>query len=93
MTPRFDLADEEFGKEAINFLRVSTYVINRQGGVVAGALPEGRVKALVVDGEMAEAEKALYATIKNAFDRQGILNPGVKTDVDARFTVRHFRSL
>ena len=93
LTPRFDLADEEFGKEAINFLRVSTYVINRQGGVVAGALPEGRVKALVVDGEMTEAEKALYAAIKNAFDRQGILNPGVKTDVDARFTVRHFRSL
>ena len=93
LTPRFDLSDTEFSKEATNFLRVSAYVINRQGGVVTGALPEGRIKALVVDGEMPEAEKALYAAIKNIFDRQGILNPGVKTDVDARFTVRHFRSL
>ena len=74
-------------------MRVSAYIINRQVGVVTGALPEGRIKALVVDGEMPEAEKALYAAIKNIFDRQGILNPGVKTDVDARFTVRHFRSL
>ena len=93
LTPRFNFADKSFSKDAINFLRISAYIINRQGGVITGALPEGRVKALVVDDEMSEAEKALYAAIKSAFDKQNLLNPGVKTGIDARFTVRHFRSL
>ena len=93
LSPKFDLKDEDFCKKATNFLRVLAYVIKRQGGEVAGGLPEGRVKALVTDGEMTAAEKALYSAVKNAFDRQGILNPGVKTNIDVRFTIRHFRSL
>lgn len=93
LTPRFNFGDKDFRKEAANFLKVSAYVINRQGGAIAGGLPEGRVKALVIDNDISGEEKALYDLIKLTFDRQGILNPGVKANVDTTFTVRHFRSL
>lgn len=93
LSPKFDMKNEDSRKKAISFLRASAYIIKRQGGVIASGVPEGRVKALVINDELTEAEKNLYVSIKNAFDRQGILNPGVKTDQDVRFTIRHFRSL
>ena len=85
--------DEDFRRQAANFLKTSAYIIKRQGGLVAGGLPEGRVKALVTETEMDEAEKSLYGAIKTAFDKQEILNPGVKINSDSKFTIRHFRGL
>ncbi len=93
LSPKIDINSSDASKIAVNFLKTSAYVVQRQGGVITGGIPEGRVKALVTENSMTEAEKVLYSSIKNAFDRQGILNPGVKVDTDSRFTIRHFRSL
>lgn len=93
LSPKFNLKDEDFSKKAISFLKILAYVVDRQGGKMAGGLPEGRIKALVTENSLTEAEKNLYSAVKFAFDRQEILNPGVKTNPDARFTIRHFRGL
>lgn len=93
LSPKITTNDEDFRKVAANFLKTSAYVIRRQNGIVTGGLPEGRVKALVTEDDLTEAEKSLYNGIKNTFDRQGLLNPGIKTNTDARFTIRHFRGL
>ena len=91
LRPRFNVEDEEFGKQAMTFLRTLVFVINRQGGSITGGSPEGRVKALVTNESMPEDLKKLYTAIKTTFDRYGILNPGVKLGADSRFTLTHFR--
>ena len=90
--PKFDLDDENFKKEALSFLRAGAYIVNRHGGALAGGAPEGRVKALITNNEFSEAEKNLYITVKQIFDRHSILNPGVKLDTDPRYTISHFRT-
>lgn len=93
LRPKFDLTDPEFNKKATAFLRTGAFVINRQGGILTGGSPEGRVKAIVTNEDMKlrESEKNLYLSIKSVFDRYEILNPQVKMGASTQFTIRHFR--
>lgn len=91
LRPKFDLEDKEFNKKATTFLKAGAYIINRQGGVLTGGSPEGRLKAVVINAEMPEAEQKLYTEIKNIFDKNGILNPDVKLGASSKFTLTHFR--
>ena len=92
LRPEFNLADENFGKKVTAFLRAGSYIVKRQNGFVAGGNPEGRIKAIVTNSELTEAEKNLYTTIKNIFDRYGVIGPDIKLGADNRHTLRHFRS-
>ncbi|MBR3323995.1 FAD-binding oxidoreductase [Candidatus Saccharibacteria bacterium] len=92
LRPRFKVEDRDFKQKAVAFLRAGSYIINHEGGSITGGLPEGRVKALVTNGAMDKTEKELYATVKQIFDRHGIMNPGVKLGTDPRFTITHFRT-
>ncbi|MBO7717950.1 FAD-binding oxidoreductase [Candidatus Saccharibacteria bacterium] len=91
LRPKFDLEDKDFNKKAATFLKAGAYIINRQGGVLTGGSPEGRLKAVVTNAEMPEAEQMLYTDIKNIFDKNGILNPDVKLGASSKFTLTHFR--
>ncbi|MBQ2695503.1 FAD-binding oxidoreductase [Candidatus Saccharibacteria bacterium] len=91
LRPKFKLEEKDFNKRATAFLRAGAFVITRQGGSVTGGSPEGRIKAVVVNDTMPQAEKDLYSTIKSIFDRYNILNPGVKLGANTTFTIRHFR--
>ncbi len=91
LRPKFNVADKDFNKKSVAFIRAGSYIIRRQGGRLAGGTPEGRIKALATNDEMTPDEMLLYAEIKNAFDKYGILNPDIKLGADATFTVRHFR--
>ena len=91
LRPKFDLEAADYRKKATTFLRAGAYVINRQGGKLAGGTPEGRLKAVVTNDEMPEPEKELYNEIKQIFDPNGILNPDVKLGAVSRFTLTHFR--
>ncbi len=93
LRPKFNLEADDYRKKATTFLRAGAYVISRQGGKLAGGTPEGRLKAVVTNGEMPEPEKALYTEIKQLFDANGILNPDVKLGANSRFTLTHFRSV
>ena len=92
LRPKFNVEDDDFLKKAVAFLRSVNFVINRQGGSIAGGTPEGRVKALVAQSNMSEEEKNLFTEIRNIFDPNGVMNPDVKLGADARFTLAHFRS-
>lgn len=93
LRPKFDLEAEDYRKKATTFLRAGAYVINRQGGKITGGTPEGRVKAVVAEAETNEAEKKLYAEIKQIFDPNNIMNPNVKLGADSKFTLTHFRDV
>ncbi len=92
LRPKFSISDEDFNKKATTFLRAGAYAIERRGGAVVAGGPEGRIKSIVTNTKMTEAEKKLYEEIKNLFDRYGIASPDTKIGTDARFTMRHFRS-
>ena len=74
------------------FLRAGAFIINRQGGKLAGGTPEGRLKAVVTNADMLEPEKKMYTTLKDIFDSNGILNPDIKLGASSKFTLTHFRS-
>ena len=92
LRPKFDLEAKDYNKQATTFLRAGAYVINRQGGKLAGGTPEGRLKAVVINDEMSESEKKLYTDIKQIFDPNGILSPDIKMGAVSRFTLTHFRN-
>lgn len=92
LRPKFKVEDPEFSRKAVSFLRTGAYIIEHEGGSITGGSPEGRVKALVTNEEMSEAEKGLYTTVKKIFDRYDIMNPTVKLGADSRFTITHFRT-
>ena len=91
LRPKFNLEDKDFNRKAATFLKAGAYIINRQGGQLAGGTPEGRLKAVVTNAEMPDAETKLYTEIKNLFDKNNILNPDVKLGANSKFTLTHFR--
>lgn len=91
LRPKFDLEAEDYRKKATNFLRAGAYVIERQGGKLAGGTPEGRLKAVVINNEISEPQKELYLKIKQIFDPNNILSPDVKLGAVSKFTLTHFR--
>ncbi|MBR3230525.1 FAD-binding oxidoreductase [Candidatus Saccharibacteria bacterium] len=92
LRPKFNLEDENFNRKATAFLKAGTYIINRQGGSLTGGTPEGRLKAVVTNAEMSDAEIDLYTKIKTIFDKNEILNPEVKLGANSKFTLTHFRN-
>jgi len=92
LRPKFEVSDENFSKKAVAFMRAGNFIIKRQDGSITGGSPEGRIKAIVTNADMPEAEKKLYLEIKTIFDKYGILNPGVKLGADNRFNLRHLRT-
>ena len=92
LRPKFDLKDKDFNKKAATFLKAGAFIVDRQGGKITGGAPEGRLKAVVSNIEMPDAERGLYEGIKNIFDRNGILNPDVKLGANSKFTLTHFRN-
>lgn len=91
LRPKFNLEDKDFNRKAATFLKAGAYIINRQGGQLAGGTPEGRLKAVVTNAEMPDAETKLYTEIKNLFDKNNILNPDIKLGANSKFTLTHFR--
>jgi glycolate oxidase len=92
LRPKFNLEDKEFNKRATMFLRAGAFIINRQGGKLAGGTPEGRLKAVVTNTEMLEPEKKMYTKLKEIFDSNDILSPDIKLGTSSKFTLTHFRS-
>ena len=92
LRPKFKLEEADFNKKLATFLKAGAFVIERQGGILTGGTPEGRLKAVVTNTKMTEAEKNLYLEIKNIFDQNNILNPDVKLGASSKFTLTHLRT-
>ena len=91
LRPAIKLDAEDFNKKVATFLRAGAYIINRQGGILTGGNPEGRLKAVVTNAEILESTKDFYGKIKKIFDPNNVLNPDVKLGADSRFTLTHLR--
>lgn len=89
--PKLDFSQEDFNKKIATFLRAGSYIINRQGGTLAGGTPEGRLKAVVTNTEMLDTAKRAYKELKKIFDPNSVLNPDIKLGADSRFTLTHIR--
>ncbi len=92
LRPKFDLAEASFNKKAAAFLRAGNFIIERQGGNLAGGTSEGRLKAVVTNASMPEKEQKIYQEIKEIFDHNGVLNLATKLGADSKFTLTHLRT-
>ncbi|MEE0888073.1 MAG: FAD-linked oxidase C-terminal domain-containing protein, partial [Candidatus Saccharimonadaceae bacterium] len=92
LRPKFQLDDKDYAKKVATFLRAGAYVIDRQGGKLAGGSPEGRLKAVVTNVDMRDSEKAVHTRVKEIFDHNNILNPDIKLGASSKFTLTHFRT-
>lgn len=88
--PEIDCTTVAGRKKIITFLRQYSRLIQNVGGSLTGGSPEGRVKALALP-KFSEAEQELYVAVKDAFDPNHILNPGVKLGANLSSTIRHLR--
>ena len=93
LRPKFNLEEEGYSKKATSFLRAGAYIIDRQGGKLAGGTPEGRLKAVVTNVDMPNAKRELYEKIKKIFDQNEIFNPDIKVGANSKFTLTHFRDI
>ncbi|MEO6446446.1 MAG: FAD-binding oxidoreductase [Gemmatimonadaceae bacterium] len=59
------------------------------GGTLAGEHGDGRLRTPYLSRTWSPEATALFATIKQAFDPRGILNPGVKVPAHALDVLRH----
>ena len=92
LRPSFDITDKDYPKRACEFLSLGSSIIVKHNGSLTGGSPEGRIKALITNRHLGDAEKELYQSIKTAFDPHGILSPSVKLGANTNFTVHHFRT-
>lgn len=66
-------------------------IVDQHDGHLIGEAGEGRVKARFAYKVLDNEVLALFATIKNIFDPNGILNPGVKQTAELRQLVSELR--
>lgn len=89
--PDFNLSKIEDRRAAMMLLRdFNTLLINHFGSL-AGGLPEGRLKPIVIYPELSTEERYLIKKVKEIFDKNNIFTPGIKSDYDTRSAVRHLR--
>ncbi len=90
--PGFKPSTAEGRKEIIRFLTSYLKLISSVEGYPCGEAPEGRFMAIFAKKFEDERTLDLYRRIKEIFDPNGILNPGIKHETDVHNTLKHFRS-
>lgn len=89
--PDFDLTSPSGRRQAVSFLTQYSKLVASCDGSLTGGTPEGRIKALPTAPAFSDAERELYQAIKDIFDPNHILNPGVKLGADLKATLRSIR--
>ena len=89
--PSFTPSTSEGRRTLITFMRKYVELIDKVEGSPCGAAPEGRFLAMFTRKYMSAEELDLYGKIKQIFDPNDILNPGVKHEVEPSVVLRHFR--
>lgn len=69
-----------------------TAIVTAHGGHLIGEAAEGRLKASFAYEDLDDEVSELYKSIKNIFDPQNILNPGVKQSNDLKSLVSSLNS-
>jgi len=90
--PEIDYTAVDGRRKAIQFLQQYGQLVRDCNGSLTGGSPEGRTKALPLNEIYSESERDLYTAIKDAFDPNHILNPGVKLGAELANTLKHMRT-
>ena len=90
--PEINLSSVTGRQFILSFLRDYHDLLKDIDGYIVGDAPEGRIKGLVTEPSFDPKVAELFADIKKIFDPRGILNPGVKIDVNLRSTIRGLRT-
>lgn len=91
LRPEFDLSKIAERRTALMLMRDFSELLKQYDGTLAGGLPEGKLKSLVLYPDLKADEKKLFKSVKNIFDSAKILTPDAKTDYDTKSTVRYLR--
>lgn len=78
VNPLVDTRRADWRERVERILMEVTSLVVELGGTITGEHGDGRLRTPLLDRMWTEAERARFASIKHAFDPQGILNPGVK---------------
>lgn len=84
LAPIFDLKKVSDRQKLVRTVAKLTDIVSKLGGSIAGHGGEGRFKSLVAQNVLAPEVVDLYKQIKQIFDPHGLLNPGVKQEVDTK---------
>ncbi|MBQ1528276.1 FAD-binding oxidoreductase [Candidatus Saccharibacteria bacterium] len=90
--PEFDLKKVDDRRAALTLLRDFNEMLKTHNGALAGGLPEGRLKPIVIYPDLDPDQKQVVADVKKIFDAQNIFADGVKSSYDTRSAVRHLRT-
>ena len=90
--PSFVPSTSEGRRTMITFMRRYLELVDQFGGHPCGAAPEGRFLAIFTRRYESADVLDLYGKIKEIFDPLGILNPGIKHEVEPTVVLRHFRT-
>lgn len=90
--PNFNPTSAAGRKKMIQFLGAYLKVISVYNGHPCGEAPEGRFMAIFATKFETQRTLDLYKKVKKLFDPNNILNPGIKTDVNIKNTLSHFRT-
>ena len=78
VNPLVDTSRGDWRKRVERILVETTDLVARLGGTTSGEHGDGRLRTPLMDRVWSTEERALFASIKQAFDPGGVLNPGVK---------------
>lgn len=67
-------------------------LLEHHDGCLVASGGDGRLKAKFALKQLDADTRKLYEAVKDTFDPHGILNPGVKQDVDVRELAKHIRT-
>ncbi len=90
--PDIQLSTVEGRQFILKFIKDFDSLVKEHGGSITGGTPEGRLKAIVTNHNLTEAERDLYSHVKEIFDPDNILNPDVKLGANEKEIVRYIRT-
>ena len=89
--PEFDLTDILNRKNLIFFLQSYAKIVYEVGGSLAGGFAEGRTLSVITSPHTDLEIKEFYHQIRQTFDADNIMSPGVKQGATLTNFVRHLR--
>lgn len=90
--PAFNLHRVTDKQKLFKLLGDYAAIVSAHGGHLIGEAAEGRLKAPFAYKDLDDGVVELYKAIKDVFDPQGILNPGVKQSAELKSLVGMLRS-